>query len=233
MEFCDRNFGRDDLDAAGFQCRIAPGYVVDLVPDEDQLFRNMRSKSARYAIRKATKLGVVVEEARDEGFADDYHAQLVDVFANQGLIPTYGKERVRLLMRHLLPTGNLLLLRARSPEGRCIATGIFLGMNQCAYFWGNASWRQDRHFCPNEPLHWYAMCHWMRRGLRYYDMCGGGVYKRKYGGRPVETCYFRKSRFRWIAAARNVAGQAYRLYQRAALLPRRIRSTEKDNQGSH
>ena len=117
----------------------------------------MQAKSARYSIRKAAKLGVVVEEARDEQFADDYYAQLREVFAGQGLVPTYGKERTLLLMRHLLPTGNLLLLRARAPDGRCIATGIFLGMNRRAYFWGNASWRKDRHFCPNEALHWYAM----------------------------------------------------------------------------
>ena len=84
---------------------------------------------------------------------------------------------------------------------------------------------------PNEPLHWYAMCHWMRRGMRHYNMCGGGAYKRKYGGRPVETHYFRKSRFRWIAAARNVAGQAFRLYQRIALFPRSVRPAENNGNG--
>ena len=72
-------------------------------------------------------MGVVVEEARDDAFADDYYAQLVEVFANQGLTPTYNVARVRLLIKHLLPTGCLLLLRARDPERRCIATGIFLG----------------------------------------------------------------------------------------------------------
>ena len=149
----------------GLRPRAHYGWIVDLRPDEDALYHSFSSKSCRYCIRKAEKMGVVVEEARDEAFAEDYYAQLVEVFANQSLVPTYGSERVRLLMKHLLPTGNLLLLRARDREGRCIATGIFPGMHQAAYFWGNASWRQYRHLSPNEAIHWYAMRYWKRRGI--------------------------------------------------------------------
>jgi len=96
-------------------------------------------QSCRYCIRKAAKLGLIIEEARDEHFADEYYRQLCDVFAKQSLVPTYNKERIQALIRHLLPTGNLLLLRAREPNGRCIATSIFMGMHEFAYFWGNAS----------------------------------------------------------------------------------------------
>ena len=151
LELADLNITPDDVAGLGFESRVGHGYVVDLTPDEDTVFHNMSAKSARYCVRKAANLGVVVEEAHDEQFADDYNAQMQEVFANQGLVPTYGKDRTLLLMRHLLPTGHLLLLR-RAPDGRCIATGIFLGMNRRAYFWGNASWNKDRHFCPNEPL---------------------------------------------------------------------------------
>jgi hypothetical protein len=57
-------------------------------------------------------------------------------------------------------------------------------------------------------------------------LCGGGLYKRKYGGRPLETYYLRKSRYPWIAAARAVAGHAFRLYQRIGLLRKGTRSAE-------
>ena len=80
-----------------------------------------------------------VEEAQDLAFADDYYAQLKDVFAKQSLVPTYEVERVRELIKNLLPTGMLLLLRARDQEGNCIATGIFPAMNKTMYFRGGAS----------------------------------------------------------------------------------------------
>jgi hypothetical protein len=209
LEFSDLQIAPTDVDGLGFENRVQEGFVADLVPDEEQILCNMHAKSARYSIRKAAKMGVVVEEAGDEQFAEDYYYQLREVFAYQGLMPTYGKERTLLLMRHLLPTGNLLLLRARAPDGRCIATGIFLGMNRRAYFWGNASLHNDRHLCPNEAIHWYAMRYWKRQGMQCYDMCGAGMYKRKYGCRPFQSHFLWKSRSRWIGLARTIAEKSF------------------------
>ncbi len=203
-----------DVSGLGFESRVATTYLVDLTQDEDRLLHSFAAKSCRYSIRKAAKLGVVVEEARDAQFAEEYFAQLEDVFAKQSLVPTYRLDRVRLLVKHLLPTGNLLLLRARDPEGRCIATGVFLGMNECAYFWGNASWRQDQHLCPNESIHWHAMRYWKSRGCRVYDFCGGGDYKRKYAGTPCERYCFLKSKYAWVSIARRVAYRSFLLKQR-------------------
>jgi hypothetical protein len=215
LELADANITPDVVSGLGFESRITQTHIVDLSPDEDTVFQNMAAKSARYSIRKAAKLGVVIEEAQDEQFAADYVAQMQEVFVNQGLVPSYGKDRILLLMRHLLPTGHLLLLRARAPDdGRCIATGIFLGMCHSSYFWGNASWSKDRHFCPNEPLHWHAMRYWKQRGVDCYDMCGAGDYKRKYGSKPVERYYLSRSNRPWIALARKIAFMGFRAKQR-------------------
>ena len=216
FEMTDPSILPDDLAGSGLEHAAYLSSAVDLTAAEDVIYSRMSSKSCRYCIRKSAKLGVTIEEASDEGFADDYYAQLCDVFAKQSLVPTYGKQRVQLLIRHMMPTGNLLLLRARAPDGRCIATGIFLGMHDRAYFWGNASWRQDQHFCPNEAIHWYAMRYWKQRGMLSYDFCGGGLYKRKYGGHPTETYRVWKSKYRWIGWARSLAQQAYRFYQHVA-----------------
>lgn len=220
FELADPSISPDDVAGLGFRQSPYRSSLVDLSPGEEEIYANMSSKSCRYCIRKGEKLGVVIEEAHDDGFADDYYAQLCDVFAKQSLIPTYGKERVDLLIRHLLPTGNLLLLRAREPQGRCIATGIFFGMHERSYFWGNASWRQDQHFCPNEAIHWYAMRYWKQRGMCSYDFCGGGLYKRKYGGHQIQSCRLCISKYRWIGWARGLAQQGYRFYQRIAGLNR-------------
>jgi hypothetical protein len=212
VEFLDRLVTCEDVAGMGCEFTDIHGFEIDLSPPEATVFGKMDS-ACRRCIRKAEKEGVVIEEARDEGFADEYYAQLQDVFAKQGLVPTYDKHRVQQLMRHLLPTGNLLLLRARDREGRCIATGIFPAMNTHMYFWGGASWRQFQIHRPNEAIQWYAMRYWKSRGIILYDMCGGGEYKAKYGGNRISVPFFRKSKHAWIALARKVAFKGFQLKQ--------------------
>jgi predicted N-acyltransferase len=180
------------------------GFEIDLSSSEDRILSKM-APPCRRCINKATRCGVSIEEANDAGFADDFYQQLEDVFAKQGLRPTYGKERVSALIDHLHPTGNLLLLRAFDTERRCIATGIFPAMHDRAYFWGGASWREHQHLRPNELVFWYAMRYWKARGVRYLDMGGGGEYKRKYGGREISVPWLRTSRFPIVPLLRDGA----------------------------
>lgn len=213
LEFLDRGFTVDDAAGLGFDHGDSRGFEVDLSGSLDQIYAKTSATACRYRVRKATKLGVVIEEARDEGFADEYYAQLQDVFAKQSLVPTYDQRRVRLLMKHLLPTGMLLLLRARDRDGHCLATGIFPAMNTHMYFWGGASWREFQHLSPNEPLNWHAIQYWKTRGIRVYDMCGGGEYKAKYGGRRISVSHLRISKYRYLKHARCLARGGLRLKQ--------------------
>ena len=123
---------------------------------------------------------------------------------------------MRALIRHLLPTGRLLLLRARTEDGRCVATGIFPGFNGVAQFWGGASWRSDQHLRPNEAVMWHAIRHWQGRGVRELDMGYGADYKRAWGELvEVDVPYVRRPRVRGILRARRMAKDAVRLTQRA------------------
>jgi CelD/BcsL family acetyltransferase involved in cellulose biosynthesis len=205
----------DVEDVAGLRVEVNPKttFEVDLEQDEEALFAGMTS-ACRRCIRKAEKEGVTVEEADDLGFADDYYAQLRDVFAKQALVPSYGVERVRELIETVHPSGRLLLLRARAPDGKCIATGIFPAMNRAMYFWGGASWRSDQVLRPNEAIMWYAMRYWRRRGIAVCDLGGGADYKRKYGPSEVARPFFRKSRFRAVSRARNLTKTAFKMRQR-------------------
>jgi hypothetical protein len=212
LEVMDRSVTANDLGGLGVQYRLYRGYELDLTRQEDELFSNM-SSACRRCIRKAKKEGVLIEEAHDPEFADQYCAQLQDVFAKQGLVATYGIERVRQLIAHVHPTGHLLLLRARSPSGQCIATGIFPHMNGVMYFWGGASWRRHQLLRPNEAIQWHAMKIGKRMGLRLYDMGGGGEYKRKYGGKEIEVPWFRKSKYPWIRCLREMAERSHKLRQ--------------------
>jgi CelD/BcsL family acetyltransferase involved in cellulose biosynthesis len=204
LELKDRRLRESDLEGLGFESSPTVTFEVDLSPAEDAIFANMTS-ACRRAIRKSKKEGVVVEEASGADFAGEYYAQLEDVFAKQSLRPMYGVTRARELIRCLKPTGRLLLLRARAPDGTAIATGIFPAMNGVAYFWGGASWRSHQILRPNEAIFWYAMRYWKERGMTVLDMGGGGDYKRKYGPTETSVPFARRSRFRALMLLRDAA----------------------------
>jgi hypothetical protein len=190
LEVSDRCFSSSDGELARLDQTAYESYKSDLTRSEDDLFKGMDS-ACRRCIRKAEKSGVVVEEARDDEFADEYYEQLKDVFAKQGRVPTYTVDRVRVLLKH--------------PEGRCIATGLYPGMNDIAFFWGNASWRSEQQWRPNEYLHWYALRYWKARGVKTFDWGGGGTYKEKYGVVPHKVPWFYKSKYRLLTTIRNEA----------------------------
>jgi CelD/BcsL family acetyltransferase involved in cellulose biosynthesis len=214
VELRDRHLELDDVEGIGFANSPKTIFEVDLRRSEDELFARMTS-ACRRCIRKAEKVGVTIEEAGDLEFATEYYAQLQDVFAKQSLVPTYDATRVEELIRHLQPTGRLLLLRARSSQGQCIATGIFPAMNGTMYFWGGASFREHQILRPNELLMWFAMKYWKSRGIDWCDLGGGAEYKRKYGPVEVSVPFFRMSRFPALSGARDLAKTGVRLRQAA------------------
>jgi len=213
MEVSDPHFSEQDGEALGFKTSYYISYRTDLTKSEDELFQGMES-ACRRCVRKAEKSGVVIEEAHDLAFADEYYKQLKDVFAKQGLVPTYDVERVRSLVRNLEPSGNVLLVRARDPEGKCIATGIFPGFNKIVEFWGNASFRSSQGFRPNEFMQWYVMRYWKKRGAQIYDWGGEGTYKEKYGCVAHHVPWFIKSRYEFVGKLRDGAKKMYRGKQR-------------------
>jgi hypothetical protein len=209
MEVSDPYFTVEDGKSLGFTCEFYTSYRTDLRKSEEELFSGMDG-ACRRCIRKAEN-GVAIEEAHDLAFADEYYEQLVSVFAKQKLIPTYTVDRVRMLIKHLEPTGRILLLRARDSRGNCIASGIFPGFNKIAEFWGNASFRSSQILRPNELIHWYAMRYWKRRGVEIYDWGGEGKYKEKYGCVPHRLPWFTKSRSELISKLR---GEAKKMFER-------------------
>lgn len=212
LELMDRRIETCSADS-DYRVRSYNGYEIDLSLSEDRLFANL-FPACRRCIRKASRSGVMIQEAHDAAFASDYYEQLKEVFGRQGLRPTYSLDRVQALIRHLRPTNNLLLLRALDSGGRCIATGIFPALNDRAYFWGGASWREHQHLRPNEPLMWYAIRYWKNHRIRYFDFGGAGDYKRKYGAYEISVPWLRVSRYPLLPMLRDGAMLMKKLRQR-------------------
>lgn len=213
VEVMDRKFQESEITAAGWRYRLLTGYEVDLSGTENDLFDRFSSSTQRN-IRKSEREGISVVQAHEDSFIAEYYSQLQEVFALQGLKPTYTKKRVELLLKHLLPTGRLLLLRVLDPGGKCIASGIFPADQHRMYFWGGASRTESRILRPNEAMHWFAMKYWQGRGVALYDMGGGGEYKRKYGGRPIAVPWIRHSHIPGFEMLRSLAKRLVEMRQR-------------------
>jgi hypothetical protein len=213
MEVSDPYFTVEDGQSLGFTVGAYVSYRTDLRKSEEELFNSMDS-ACRRCLRKAEKGGVVIEEAHDLAFANEYYEQLKDVFAKQNLVPTYDLDRVQALVKNMEPTGRVLLLRARDAEGNCIASGIFPGYNKIAEFWGNASFRSSQILRPNELIHWYVMRYWKQRGAEVYDWGGEGAYKEKYGCVPHSVQWFTKSRYQFVSKLRDEAKKMFERKQK-------------------
>jgi hypothetical protein len=213
LEVVDRKLLREDVSNAGLTFRFAREFELALTRSDDELFGQMEP-ACRRNLRKALRCGVSVEEAHDVAFAEEYYAQLRGVFHRQGLVPTYDISRVRELIKHVLPTGMLLLLRARNTEGQCIATGIYLAMNELMYFWGGASCRAQQILRPNELLMWHAIKYWKARGITTFAMGGGGRYKQKFGAREIFVPRLIASQYPFLSRLRDAARFAVKARQR-------------------
>ena len=196
LEIIDSNLKRDEWKGLSYRVEQLQWFAFDLTKDEEELFAEMKGKSCRRAIRRAVKKGVVVEETTDPGFADEYYAQFQEVMAKRSLVPTYSLDFVRQMIAHLLPTGNMLLLRARNSEGVCIATDISLVFNKVAVGWGGASWRQYQGLNPNELIAWYAIKELKSMGVEMLHLGGEAEeFKRKLGSYETQVFRLMKPRY--------------------------------------
>jgi CelD/BcsL family acetyltransferase involved in cellulose biosynthesis len=212
VELGDRWMTREQMADSGYAVESGQTFVVDLASPEEEILSRMRSTTRNY-VRQAGRKGLRAEPVTDISFADEYYAQLTEVFARQGLTPTYTVTRVRELIRTVRPGDGLLLMRVRAPDGDSLATAITVGRNDTAVLWGAAFNRAHADCHPNELLHWEAMRYWRSKGILRYDMGGGGDYKAKYGGVEMPTYRFHRSRYRVLRLGRSAIRRMVRVRQ--------------------
>ncbi|MCB1041145.1 MAG: GNAT family N-acetyltransferase, partial [Acidimicrobiales bacterium] len=223
LECADRSLLDATRVPSGFHVTTLPGYELELAidgePRSDADLLAAMTPHGRRDVRRSLRNGIVVEavDPLDPGdFASVYYQQVSEAFARRSRLPTYPVERVEALIRHLGPTGDLLLLRSRTPAGEVAATGIFPGIpGGTAEFWMGASTRSLQPQLPNEALMWEALRRWRDRGASRFNFGGGGTYKAKYGGAPHTMPWARRSRFAGLEPARAIAFDLYRRRQRA------------------
>lgn len=209
IEITDRDITVEAATDRGYRTGIADTLELAIDRTDEELFKVFKT-DCRNFIRQFERRGATLEYVDpDDTFAEEYYTQLQDVFAKQGLVPTYSLEKVKCLLRHLRPSGNVLCLRVRDPEGNCIATSIFPGYNGKFFFWGGASYRSGQHYRPNEYMLWTAIRYWRNKGFTMFDMVGVRDYKRKFGSQEVQYAHISLARSKIIFWLRDMAKKAF------------------------
>lgn len=216
-EIIDRDITVQAAEAAGMKAVPVDTLQLDFAPDEpdEQLMARCKTK-CRNTIRQFEKRGAALEIVTDldDAFVDEYYDQLTDVFAKQGLVPTYDKARAAALVKHLKTSDRLLCLRVRDPEGRSIATSIFFGYGKTFYFWGGASYRSGQKYLPNEYMLWTAIRYFRDKGMTSFDMVGVRDYKRKFGSEERVYAKIVFARYAWLLPMRDLAQKIFFLLLR-------------------
>jgi len=100
-------------------------------------------------------------------------------------------------VKHVGPSGNVLLIRARDAEGKCIATESTLDSIRCGV-WGNASFRSHQNLRPNEAAIGMPFVT-EGRGVTVYDWGGEGTYKESMVVFRHRVPWFTMSRYQMSA----------------------------------
>ncbi|MBZ9689216.1 GNAT family N-acetyltransferase [Clostridium estertheticum] len=179
IQIVDRFIEQNQLKNTKYHYTISKSIELNIDKTDEELLKVFKDTCGRL-IRQFERRGAIIEIAEaDEEFAIEYYEQLEEVFAKQNLVPTYRVSKV-LDLFNSLNNNQLLCLRVRNPEGKGIATSIFVGLNQRFYFWGGASFREFQSYRPNEYMIWYAIKYFREKGYKYFDMYGERDYKNKF-----------------------------------------------------
>jgi hypothetical protein len=208
-----------DLDAPamralGFRGEGVPTYRARLYPGDEARMMKTLKESARRNIRRAAKLGLVARFEDDEAIVAEHYAQLEEVFVRGGNTVSFVPTRALEFFRHMRAAGKLLAVSVYMPENVNIATGLFTLDGRELLLWSWAHRTAHRWFRPTELLTWTVMTRAMAAGCETFDFMGLGDFKTKFGAELDVTKYrWVRSRYRWLARARDLAERGYRWQQ--------------------
>jgi peptidoglycan pentaglycine glycine transferase (the first glycine) len=162
--------------------------IIDLAPDEETLYADLRKKWRQY-VNKARTAGITVTDAEGDALPEFYRVYRETADRAGFLIRT--EQAYRDIWEAFRPTANARLLFARRPDGTALAT-LFLvrsGTRVVEPYGGMTADGGDSR--ANYLLKWEAIRTSREQGATSYDLWGlatGGIahFKTGFGGREVQ-----------------------------------------------
>jgi hypothetical protein len=210
LEIINSSNGSNILSCAEFSVSTVESIRMNLMLGTAELFSKLKGDCRTYLRQFESKGCSLVVSEPNQLFVDVFYNQLAEVFSNQGMVPTYSKQRVINLLSTLKAGGvDLLCLQARSPNSEVIASSIFFGEAGIFYYWAGASYLSGRHFRPNESMIWFAIQHFFDHGYHSFDMVGVRDYKLKFSPELIHYNKIVATPFKFLTHFRDLAERLY------------------------
>ncbi len=149
-------------------------YVLEL-PERPELLRIGNSRNharIKWAVNKATKLGVEVYQAETEHELRSWYKLYLETM-RWVVVPPRPYHFFQVAWEKLQPLGMMRLLLAKHYEAgrsRLLAGSLFLMYGQ-TIFYAFSGWRREELLLrPNDVIHWQAIRDACTAGFRYYDL---------------------------------------------------------------
>ena len=169
--------------------------IMDLTKSEDELLAAMR-RQTRYDVRRATKLGIVVEKTTSEDLFKEFHKVQLKTAKRQNFIPPDQKT---LLAEHEAFGENAVMYIAKTSDGKPIAYGLIIKDGLEGDYYEAASTDLNRKLPGAYALLWQAILDLKAEGYSRFNLWGiappgqpnhryAGVttFKTGFGGEVVE-----------------------------------------------
>lgn len=172
-----------------------------VLPERPELLHIGNSRNharIKWAVNKATKLGVQVNEAETESELRSWYELYLGTM-RWVAVPPRPYHFFHVAWERLRPLGLMRLLLAKHYEAgraRLLAGSIFLMFGQTIFYAFSGWRREDMSLRPNDVIHWQAIRDACTAGHRYYDLGevtkdnqGLAEFKSKWNAEP--KCLYR------------------------------------------
>ncbi len=170
-------------------------YVLEL-PERPELLRMGNSRNharIKWAINKATRLGVEVRPAETERDLRAWYELYLDTMRSLA-VPPRPYHFFKVAWERLQPRGLMRLLLAEHYEAgrsRLLGGSLFLMFGQTVFYAFTGWRREDLSLRPNDAIQWRSIQDACRDGFRFYDFGeveegnhGLAEFKSKWGAEP-------------------------------------------------
>jgi len=209
----------DTLQMLGF--RPAPMHlhaeltrVLDLTKTDEQLLAEMR-KSTRYEIKRAVKMGIKVEQSRDENLVADFIRLQTETAKREGFVP-FSRKYLLEQFRAFRKTNSVCWFFIRS-DLAAAGSDLLISMAFVIFYRGEAvyhyaaSSNEARKIPAAYAIQWAIIVEAKKRGMKTYNLwgdvaddklnshrfAGPSMFKRGFGGEQVAYLHARDLPLSW------------------------------------
>jgi CelD/BcsL family acetyltransferase involved in cellulose biosynthesis len=172
------------LHQEGFHYQDYLDYLIDLSRPPEQIWKEV-DKNVRTNVRKAQKLGVVVEEVNELAQIQDLYGVLSAVY-KRIQVPLAPISLFESAFRLLSPKGMATFYVARL-DGQAIAAAARLLYKDMIFAWYAGARSEYAQYKANDLLNWSIIEWGAQNGYRCFSFGGAGQPNQEYGPRVYKA----------------------------------------------